>query len=67
MPKVVRRAGVSEDVGVVTSPDGTQFVCFEIKGSHDAEIACAASKSPIQVRMRLIIDIRDRPVGEHDL
>lgn len=60
-------SGVRDDVSVIAAPDRTEGPGFEIEAGYDAEITSSSSKSPIQVGVRLVIDIRDRAVGENYL
>ena len=47
--------------------DTRQLVQPELEPRHDAEVAAAATDRPEEVRLVLLVDDADGPVGGHDL
>lgn len=54
-------------MGIEASLDRTLLKSFQIKASHDPEDAGTTVKSPVEIWVRLVVDVRDGTVGENNL
>jgi hypothetical protein len=56
---LVAGADVCQNICAETSPDGSQLIGFELKASHDPEVSSTATKGPVEVWVRFIVDVCD--------